>query len=192
MNAVLQGAQTCYYPPRSAISAMCPAMQGRSLDLQMYVFGCARQHHEVFHACLCVSFRPCRLQCLHCCWLVYLSPFERTPFLPMLVCAQIVNSATGDIKDGCCTSDDDSFASRSSCPSVRASICGITSMTNAMELDSVVSRSRHLGIKCRQARCVSTSDVPIISRIILVCHFFVFHILWNFNTCCRCLLCRST
>ena len=170
---------------------MCSAMQGRSFDLHVHVFGCARQRHEVFYAWLCLSFRPCVLQCLHRCWLVCFSPFERTPFLPVLVCAQIVNSATGDIRSGC-TSDDDSSASRPSCSSVRASTCAIRSLTNAMKLDSVVSRSRHLGIKCRQARCVSTSEAPIISSIIPVCNFFVFYVLWNFNVCCRCLLCRST
>jgi hypothetical protein len=146
---------------------------------------------------------PCVLPCrggLWTCVCVYLdahdsamkfSTHERTPFLPTLVCAQIANSATGDIRSGC-ASDDDSSASRSSCSSVRASICGVRSLTNAMKLDSVVSRSRHLGIKCRQARCVSTSEAPIISSIIPVCNFFVFYVLWNFNVCCRCLLCRST
>ena len=103
-------------------------MQGRSLDLHVHVFGRARQHHEVLCAWLCLSFRPRALQHLHRCWLVHFWPFERTPFLPMLVCAQIVNSATGDIRSGC-TSDDDSSASRSSCSSVRASTCAIRSLT---------------------------------------------------------------
>ena len=146
--------------------------------------------HEVSCACFCLSFRPHKQQHLHRCWLAHLSPFERTPFLPVLARAQIVNSGTGDINGGC--SDDGSSASRSSCSSVRASIYGVSSMTNAMKLGSVVSRSRHLGIKCRQARHVSTSEAPMISSVILVCHLCVFRVLWNFNTCCRHLLHRST
>jgi hypothetical protein len=171
------------------MSTRCSAIQGRSEDLHMKVPGCARQHHEVRMARpLFDSFRPAKTQYLQRCWLVYAVPSFRLPFRPMLLCAQAVNSGVGDMMG----SDDGSSSSTSKSSSLRASTCGMRSITNAMKLDSLVSRSRHIGIRCRQARYVSTSDAPRISSIILVAHVLVFHTLWNLSMCCRYLLCRST
>ena len=166
-------------------------MQGLSRDLQICTSGWALHRHEARQLPLPFrSFRPALMHTSHRCCLVYLLPSERTPFRPTLSWAHAACTYTGDNKDSASRADE--AASTSNSASLRASIWSVSTATNAMKFDTASSRSRHFGMRCRQARYESTKEAPNTSSCMRVAHDFVFHVSWNLSMCWRCRLCLST